>query len=1611
MAVLSIAFAGLTIFGSSAQAASWPWEAATNTISSIMNVCGPNDVPAPISKTGPQSATVVPQFGGAAGTGGDGLIRLENAVRNSQVGDEANVVDATSIIAGVKNNGFERYGYNTLYWDQYGSSCFVGPGQIFTGPANGLFAVFVTGPSVVVTAILNFAMSNIFYDFFYAWVGPFMGVISQIFAPWVLTIVLIGGSMVILIQSKGSLARILKMSAWMMAMLAIYFGVANHGFGERIRVVSNNVVTQATNLIACQIATADPVGNGMVTTNKSCGLQPTTGIGVPGIDAGTSGSQTSGFRITGGIDQAIWYQIPYQVWSQGAVGAEQYKIDKDRTTAGQVSWSAAILNARHVNPDDALGKQVRTYSNLWNQAGYQSTGDDGGQKMRIWTDPDDKGWKDEDGQPDKKAWDTVPYLGVVKAMCNDVSSGTGKSEEFDQNRWMYQGNCDAAGANVQFVPSFKGDYFWERGAAIVAGSMALTATAIPLVGAAFYLMIQKMIFYFILLFLPIFLGIGAFPDEKRMGFIKRYGEMFVANMVKQIVAVCVVLFVISGVSGVLTHPNVAWWMKPMGIMMFTFGLILFAIPLARILKAAAKGDTSIVDKTLNTPQRVAKGTAKAAGVVAIAGLTLGAGAIAAGGAAAGGAASAAGGAGAAAARGAGMATAKKGLGGLAKGAAKGAFGVAKGGIANAKAGGLKGAAEGMTNMVKSGQALQMVRYSGLGEKPIGQLLRKGLGLGQVGLGMMGRVPQRDIAVEEGLNRARVSGIAALDKADLASGTPRYDRTTDGSLTREGSAQAEADYNSFYEGDQWNEKADSSQKSAQRQVWSNYHKMTGKYLPDDPSNPEFVDPSTPKQTAENIASQMSSSSWSTQVKTESVKSGEEILKSVGGSEAILSSNPKVAQKALGDLYQSYGSMANIDPTHPAAASMVALGFAAASDDPAFKEAAYLAAGEDIQKHGVPNRISSVHASEEFAAGFSPAEVLATMPTLNKDSSMQDRAAAAGAFTVGSMTVAENAPYAQSVEAYRAALLDPGMPISEVNALKETLANDILKADSKSWAEASTAFVTDATGTTGFNIGGESTLNWAERQKGEVVLAGAGVGAGAAQAAASVNEPVSASQQAAPFDQTHSGQPGVPVQNPTVGQQAASAPVVDQTVTQGAPTPVSDAPSGAWTTAQQATASEPVQQPTSAGPVFTSADTAESVQQPAHTTAMPAPTASASEPVQQYAQNGDPMTVPEPVQHQLAHTTAVTSTSVSNHQGQPVDQASPAQAVQQDAPTYAAPETVQHAGITATQAAAPVQVQHDTEASVVEAGQPETPAYSSASPSVATAPEAPAYTASAPQAQQGLTAPVQQAQQADLTAPAAAPEPAQQAQHVGAPVQQAQPEQVQAAPQQSVSAPTAPEPVQAAPQQSVPAAPESVQHSAPQQSVPAPAAPEPVQQAASESARHAAAPVQQARPEPIQHEAQTPEPTTPAPTPVTAPQSRESKPEAPRTQAQDSYSAPEVPTRRAREDGYDRTIIVQESPSAGRKSDTATATDATARSSSWNPFDRKPGGVTREELNDNLDRAKKEIVNDVTAAINEANASNHKEQEEIKDLKFRGTRKARRVSGLFGDKTGDKTTEGE
>ncbi|MDN5771504.1 MAG: type IV secretion system protein, partial [Microlunatus sp.] len=583
---LAMTFALLGFSGGTAQA--WPWDVAENITAFITNFCGPQDVPPLANYTGTDTTF--------------GLNSVENStVRNTIVADPGSL----SSVAGKEGNGlerlqtafgsdktltsptYERYGFTSLAWTNFGSGCF-SIGYWFSPISNLAFTLAVKFPMIVGMALLHLAMDNWLYDVFTTIISPFVKVFTTIFTPWVYFIAPIG-VLWVWIKSRGSVQQVMKAAVWVLCIFGVFLWMGNN---------TSTLVTKANNFVTVF-----------------------AGAAAEKISTAATGTATPADNPLGAIDQALWHGVPYQAWLVGEVGDAEAGADIEREKAGQLGWGPAILNGLYVGTDEKA-RDVEANRQDWNGRSYSPDASDDS-KTGSWT-----------GNGGEKSWQGIPLLTVVKFMCNDSADGGENSGDEADNRWFYGGQCDAAGAGTtQMVGHFTGATYNEQLVSAFAGGYATLAVVLAIGLCSIYLALQKMLFYFLLLFGPIFLAVSLFADDKRRAFAKRYFELLLANIIKQCVAVCVVLFVAFSISNLLYPPpsvglpEIPWMLKPSVAMLFFIALVLFLIPLRNILTAAAKGDTKVVDQTANAPVVAAKGAAKVA-VVATAAVATGGAALA-----------------------------------------------------------------------------------------------------------------------------------------------------------------------------------------------------------------------------------------------------------------------------------------------------------------------------------------------------------------------------------------------------------------------------------------------------------------------------------------------------------------------------------------------------------------------------------------------------------------------------------------------------------------------------------------------------------------------------------------------------------------------------------------------------------------------------------------------------------------------------------------------------------------------------------------------------------------------------------------------------------------------
>ncbi len=947
-AIFVLILGGLSVaFGGTAHAISWPWDAASNFKATIVNFCGPENVPTPSSYKG------VDQLAGLNGpTAANAALRktyIPSGYNPASTNAGQNLQAAFNgpAAAPVVHPTYGRYGFDSLTWTNYGSGCFSNS-YWFNSVSNLLLELTVKLPSMITMGILNFALNNVIYTAFAAIISPFIKVFAAIFQPWVAIFAVGIGVPLVWIKSKGSATKVLGAAGWIVLVMTLFFWLNDNT--SRVVTTANNFVTSFSSSAACQINQASSGNQG--------GCAQDQGLGA--------------------VDQALWYAVPYQTWADGEVGTTQAQVDRAAEQTGQIGWSGAILNGLYVGTDangnvDAQGQQVLHATGVWNNATYDQTGNTS--KSHYWTT--------KDATLNHQAiWQAQPFLTAVKFMCGDHSVANGGTGDPDPaNNGWYPSYCNQDVPNPpsaisQMIPNFQGQDYNNRITAAWVGWVASGATLLTCGAVAVYLALQKMAFYLILLFAPLFLAIGAFPDEKRRQFAVRYVEMFVANVMKQVVAVCVVLFVSYSMGQLLTNTSIPLAVKPLAAICFFIALVVFALPLKRILSAAAKGDKEVIDRTFQMPGKIAKTTAKlgvtAAAAAATGGASLGA---------------AAGAAGAGAGAGA-------GVGAKAAGAA-------------AKLGGSKGGVQGL---------LKGARHMGITNNPLGKAIYNG-----VQLGAWKNDLKTNKAANEGRLQAKDQGIDLLARSNPG----RYERANDGTLTPRGRERAGADYDSVVGGG--GDATSQARDAALNTFFANFKTRTGESHPYDPKRAGGAEGSF-----DELASRLlNAPSWA---RDKAIHADTSLTSSAALARAGYA-NVEDASRAVPELVQSY-DLGQMDPRHPATPALLAVAHAEA-DTPAEQHAIEQAV-QAVLANGVPGEVSKVWSAGKTPIEFPVEAVVAAVPTLSAETTGDVRLEHAVKFNaIASLVPNDSEVVADAVNRFREALADASQPWDAVNNLGEVM----------------------------------------------------------------------------------------------------------------------------------------------------------------------------------------------------------------------------------------------------------------------------------------------------------------------------------------------------------------------------------------------------------------------------------------------------------------------------------------------------------------------------------------------------------------------------------------------
>ncbi|BDZ52438.1 hypothetical protein GCM10025867_46790 (plasmid) [Frondihabitans sucicola] len=1078
---LIVAFVGGAGVGS-AQAFQMPWDTGANIAAGVLNFCNPEAVPDPSGIQGFDSvwlglnkqdsskvANAVKASDPDTGSGKSGLARLQTMFK-----DSSNKSQLTNIL----NTGYSDYGMSTLRWTNYGASC-MSEGSLLTGVSNLLLTALVVFPSSFAMAVVSFAMNNILYTVFSAMVSPVIGLFAGIFKPWLVVIAVMIGLPFAWIKSRGSLGKLLSATAWVAFILSIFFYVQNNSAG--VFNFANNAVTNLTSFASCMMLNSSNGTSATGTDFSSIGTASGGGCNTDIVSQVLHGTQASGATFTEatGVSQAIWYSLPYTVWSMGEVGPDQAAQDRliesnNGPEGTTISWSAAILNGQYAGPGDARIVQA---VNLWNNGNYNpSKAPDAGSKISYWTNSQNANdWKDAASPALAAPSHEVPFLSVVRALCNDTYTGTtggdyslGDSDptHSDANKWGYGSSCDTATAKTSHVwTTVQGNAFEQRISAAVAGGLVALIILAVLGFVSMYLIFQKLSFYFLMMFAPLFLAIGAFPDEKRSAFAKKYGEVLLANVIKQVVAVIMVIFIAKSLSTVLSNASIPWLLKPLSVLAFYFALLFFAIPLTRILKAAAKGDTKVIDKVANAPKTALKVAAVAGAVAATAGIAApvlaGSGALA-------------------------------GVGGLG--------GLAKGGLTALKA---PGAAQRLLGTATRGLSRRggvlgaSARAMSMGTQLVGGAFASASAeVNNNGIGVKA-MDAADLA-----RRKLLTSRGASDEELAAAGL--YGRNADGSLTEGGKQQALADWMRYKGSNTYDEnKAVTEEK---RKFFKDYRQRVGKYHEGDPDHPSNAEQASEEWKAEREEERRKDREADEKRKAERGEDRDKDREAAGGpsfggggdrsnrpsSDAPFSDNntetaERAAARAVGDvsnrpgfastdndwtfrtaseverqfggrsqaadaiiedsgarIVETYGAnAARIDVTHPAGAAVAQQIWANASGDEEIMVVAASELADHVRAYGTPAVVvspSSVLPVADFdREGLG--NLVAALPSVRESDSMDERFRTALAFSQVASTVPSDHPMFGVVDKARDAVLNPFASPADVNHISGIVGSGI------------------------------------------------------------------------------------------------------------------------------------------------------------------------------------------------------------------------------------------------------------------------------------------------------------------------------------------------------------------------------------------------------------------------------------------------------------------------------------------------------------------------------------------------------------------------------------------
>lgn len=985
-----------------------------NITATVVNLCGPNDVPNQASYTNIDTmaglnsesphdgyrSTIKPDFSKdeKGGQGGDSMKRLQRVY-----GERSDVIAKPT---------YERYGFSTLQWHTFGYKC--NSPALMMGPlANTALMSMVHVPMMISMALLNFVMDNVLYTGFSVLMQPFIGAMYEIFQPWIYLLVPIGIG-VTWLGSRGSLQATMKATGWGVLILSVYLLMGSST--SKVVTWATNIVTEVSGSAACKMNAA---ANGGQADNGQCDSDDPVKA----------------------VQQALWYGIPYQTWHLGQVGEYQTALDEEALDKGEVGWGPALLNGQYVGVDeegavDKTGRSVISDSQAWNGATYSPEGEN--TKNEMWGGGNQ--------------WDKVPYLANVKMMCDDRDNGDDDPEAEDtaMRRWIYSGatgssKCDSAGAGTAaMVPHIQGDEYNKQILIAMSGMVGVIAVSLTIVVAAVYLGFQKMFFFFLLFLAPMVLLVSSIGDRKRRPFAIRFAEIFGANLLKQIAAVCIVLFVsyaMASLFGSTTFADIPWIMKPYAALLFFVTLAFLAFPLKNMVKGAIQGDTSAVDKQATAPQRAMKATGNLLGKATIAG-----GAIAA----TGGAAAALGvGVGGLGAVGAGGKAAMAGKAGSMLGQAGRVMGI------GSKSG---RAMRGAGRLLQAGQGIMDAKDSKRGwlkgnEQAAAEMIEKNPSLyhkvnedGTLG-GLIPGAHQKAMknaqsTAERGVKNqhARQSQDDFMKKFFAGWGGPEAPRhqdlsDVDSDTQPKSKTEPEPLYSSKHgpRGELASGSLSSSSGGSEQTPEPPEGGSSGGPPSQGPSPHGGGEESHPtvddyQHYAEKALGNLSGPEFSREMEynVNTVRTGDDVL-----TNAELTKQQAIADPTTllsGDAYDG-GRTTAMDPFHAATPALNELRFAGSSGDETAIQQAVERAADAIHQYGVPNQVDGVYSIGDRASRFEAVEIVAAMPRLGGSPTWMEHAEAAHTMQAAQVAMPADTPVGIRTEVadYTAQLSRPGVDL--------------------------------------------------------------------------------------------------------------------------------------------------------------------------------------------------------------------------------------------------------------------------------------------------------------------------------------------------------------------------------------------------------------------------------------------------------------------------------------------------------------------------------------------------------------------------------------------------------